>query len=400
VCGIVGVTGNLFGKEVGAFNDMLTFNQVRGNHSTGVAGFTHRASEGQMIKRIGPPCDLMDMKQYDSVVNTGKYVLIGHGRHATMGGIKNSNAHPFSHGAITGVHNGSLRGSWRSNLKDSHKFDTDSEALIYSLATVGLEDTMAKLEGAWALVWYDSDDKTLNFIRNDERPLCYGVVDDGRCVFFASESMMIRAALARRDIKCDKIMGVQENVHYKWSMPDHNGEYAVPTKRRIPVYTPPPYVGGYRPGDSVGQHSGTGSTAMGGGRGHLVPVASNGTPSLPGLGAASGPTSHLGEREPRFPDSQAEKAIAEANKKAAQGVQKLWMTDKWKPPYKDQGSGMPVTRPQFNQYVSEGCAWCTNVDNVWGDRVAFLGKDDRNKMQFVCETCLMDEETRDIIGVK
>ena len=124
---------------------------------------------------------------------------VGHNRWATKGASDlDENAHPFKEGAVTLVHNGSLRGQWR--LPDHEQFAVDSNNIAHAINEIGIDETVSKLQGAFVLVWHDQRDQTLNFIRNDERPLYLAKLSTGTW-FWASEKDMLLWILNRRKVK-------------------------------------------------------------------------------------------------------------------------------------------------------------------------------------------------------
>lgn len=202
MCGLVGVAGDISQKvKTKVFKNMLDVCQVRGRDSTGVI----KVEDGEdtkksynTIKDIGPPSNLFDRKSYDTLLVGDAAALIGHCRSKTSGAITKENAHPFTFEdeGISGVHNGTLRSY--TGL-DTYKYDkVDSEVLYGHLAINGPEETFNKVEGAWACVWWDDYNETLNFIRNDERPLFFTWDKDRKQMFWASETWMFGAI--ERDI--------------------------------------------------------------------------------------------------------------------------------------------------------------------------------------------------------
>lgn len=137
---------------------------------------------------------------------------VGHNRYATRGKINQDNAHPFQHKHISLVHNGSLFTKY--GLPDGNKFDVDSEAIAYSIAKIGMQETAPKLDGAFSLVWFDEERKTLNFCRNASRPMVFVFVDDG--MFFGSEAPMIEWVLWRCGIKVNAVVSTKPLIHYEF----------------------------------------------------------------------------------------------------------------------------------------------------------------------------------------
>lgn len=204
MCGLVGVAGDLEFKDEATMKRLLVLDFFRGPDSTGFCSVKKTTGVPTVVKIASHPLDLFDTKRFDKALNAfGSKVFIGHNRFATKGKVNEVNAHPFQCGHITGVHNGTLdRASWK-RLEEviGYETDVDSLAIIESIAKIGIEDTVALLEegrtstdGAWALVWYDSDKDTLNFLRNKHRPLWYAWSEDFKKIFWASEWPMIDAA--------------------------------------------------------------------------------------------------------------------------------------------------------------------------------------------------------------
>ncbi|AUG88431.1 glutamine amidotransferase [Vibrio phage Vp_R1] len=209
MCGIV-LAGAKFPNDdmVGAFEKLLFADTFRGRHSTGV--FTRRNYKHGDFKETVYPYfkaavdgpDFLKTIGWDVLRNGGdpRYprnfsnFYIGHNRYATMGEINSKNAHPFRHGDITMVHNGTLID--QSSLPDHTLFEVDSENICYSINKIGAAETIKNLEGAFTLIWHDASDETLHIIRNDERPFHLAETRCGRW-FGASEELMLKWILDR-----------------------------------------------------------------------------------------------------------------------------------------------------------------------------------------------------------
>lgn len=202
MCGIVGIAGNMISKHNDIFRDMLFFDTVRGVDSTGVL----RVPLGpdatpSVVRTLGHP---LGLAVADSVAFTPKgkvqnihKVLLGHNRAATQGSVTLSNAHPIQVGDIIGVHNGTL---WdHKDLCDDKEEDLDSRAIYRSIESRGIDETWKNLSGPAALVWWNNKDKTLNLLRNNERPLWVGWGSKRDVIYWASESWMIKSALLRNN---------------------------------------------------------------------------------------------------------------------------------------------------------------------------------------------------------
>ena len=201
MCGLVGVVGRITKKEKDVFRTLLILDVLRGPHSTGVASVDTNGNV-EVVKQEGVPQNLFDRKSYDSMMLRTTYCLIGHNRYATQGAINARNAHPFQFPTVTGAHNGTLKGQWR--LPDYKDFEVDSENIFHSIDTDGLDATIPKLDGAYALSYWDSAEEELVLLRNDERPLYYAFTPDNKTMFWASEEWMLHIALSRNNVKYEK----------------------------------------------------------------------------------------------------------------------------------------------------------------------------------------------------
>jgi hypothetical protein len=191
MCGIVGIAGDINAGHRDAFKDLLRVCQVRGRDSTGAFSVNNTGVTG-FVKTVGTPEQLLDTKSYDKIVDvTNAKIMVGHCRAKTFGAVTGRNAHPFEHDHILGVHNGTLRGHY--NMSGASTFEVDSDFLFSKISKEGVRETIPQMQGAWALVWYDSNEKTLNFLRNAERPLWFGYTEDKKVMIWASEPWMINA---------------------------------------------------------------------------------------------------------------------------------------------------------------------------------------------------------------
>lgn len=201
MCGIVGAAGSITFTEEKMVKTMLQLDTIRGPHSTGLFG-GRVTGANEIFKKMGTPWEVSEYKGWDKFWSNTFNILIGHNRWATQGAINHVNAHPFNHDHIYGVHNGSLNKSTRKNLlDDSHLFEVDSENLYYHMAKNGVDDTVKNLDGAFALVWHDANEGTLNMTRNDQRTLYFCYSKDRKTIFWASEDWMIHVAAAKHGVK-------------------------------------------------------------------------------------------------------------------------------------------------------------------------------------------------------
>lgn len=201
MCGLVGVAGDMSAKTKDGFKDMLLINQLRGTDATGI--FTVSAGNTvEVAKSVGTPEVLREMKSFDYAMAGFPKVLAGHCRAKTIGENNRMNAHPYDFENLVGMHNGTLRDYYQ--WKEYETKRTDSYALYAKLDAGSVEDLMTELspESAYALVWWDKVSDTLNFLRNDKRPLWFTWSQDKRRLYWASEPWFFGAA-SRQDTLWD-----------------------------------------------------------------------------------------------------------------------------------------------------------------------------------------------------
>ncbi len=252
ICGLVGMIYNTqngcLGNESQAFEEMLYFDAVRGEDSTGVAAFYNDGSL-QVIKDAIDANNFIYQKEFHSLksalVSRGKAV-IGHNRKKTSGKISEETAHPFIIAdRYAFIHNGTLH-----SHKKLANTEVDSEALgIHLTKCEGdvpkLEEALSKVNGAYACIWIDQVKEKLYMLRNHERPLFYAKYDGG--VVFGSEYVLVMAACFRNRIKLEDITTVDVDKLYSFDLSKQGAELTVEDltiKKYMPLPTQTPHGGG------------------------------------------------------------------------------------------------------------------------------------------------------------
>jgi len=174
--------------------------------------------------------------------------IIGHNRFGTTGGISKRTAHPFDFDSLVGVHNGTLTTKWK--LENGNEFKVDSEALFNHMEVHGLSHLMQHMGGAWALVWWDKAEETLNFLRNKERPLWIAFTNDNDTLFWASELWMLEGVLRRNGVGYKEPFSLGQDVHLSLAIDDKGSISGIKSNPMPSTYVPfvatHPYVaGGY-----------------------------------------------------------------------------------------------------------------------------------------------------------
>ena len=249
MCGQSGVAGSIYGPEKRVAENLMHLNVIRGPHSTGLCAIPRERKRDKpiLIKALGGPLGdgeggsgIMGLKSYTKAMNIHQTVaLISHNRWATKGEISAKNAHPFwfdSEGkGIVGTHNGTLYPQSQKKLDGSESHETDSEAVFNTIFNKGAFETIPMLEGAYALVWFDLQKNTLNFIRNEQRPFHFIFSKSRDCIFWSSDAYALRLALenAKIDTGENKLYQLTPDMWMEWAIPDSGKPF--PEAKRTPL---------------------------------------------------------------------------------------------------------------------------------------------------------------------
>lgn len=201
MCGIIGMAGILTTNDDVLLKDMLFMDTVRGKHATGLVKVQGNCEVVSTIKAAYSAPFFLCLPEVVNFLNgfNKNTVVLGHNRHATKGSAtEHGNAHPFTSGNITLVHNGSLT-NHHSLTKGYHL--VDSAAIAEAFEKEGAKEVLPKLEGAYSLVWIDEANNTLNFARNSERPMYIATSTTTKKIYWASEKGMLHWLLTREGTK-------------------------------------------------------------------------------------------------------------------------------------------------------------------------------------------------------
>lgn len=225
MCGLVGIGTTFATKEQRNCMSLLLFlDTLRGEDSTGIASVRKDRST-EVLKSTVPGTEFIQYREFSNFLDLSDRLWIGHNRFGTVGKKSKANAHPFlvlnddEECELVGAHNGTITNTWDlSNFKD---FGTDSEALFNLIVEKGLKETVANLDGAWALTWYSPREDRLFFLKNEKRPLFYAYQKDRKSIIWASKAWMIRAATHESgiEIENDEVFKVEDDTLYTFKIP-------------------------------------------------------------------------------------------------------------------------------------------------------------------------------------
>jgi len=251
MCGIVGYITT---EKVRGQHDRRKFmaqaliaNTLRGDDSTGVFSVTHDLPVGESadwLKNVGDGYTFVASKEYNeryglAAKTENIRALIGHGRSATVGTITVDNAHPFHEGPITLVHNGTLQSTFHMGksmfeLKEEG-VQVDSHVIAHNLAaTEDAGSVISTLDGAYALIWHDARDQSINVVRNDRRPLHLMFVTCEDTILIASEAEMLYWLAKRNTFGMGNIVTPKPNELLKFTPGS-----SVPEVTVVPFYVAP-----------------------------------------------------------------------------------------------------------------------------------------------------------------
>lgn len=211
MCGLVGLiakTGaGLSHAHADMFEHLLIVDQVRGMDGTGAYGVMNNKQVSTFKVGTNASNAIMqpEFDRFKEKIQRSFSCVVGHNRKATIGGASSKNSHPFDEGDIILVHNGTLH-----NHKElDSTSDVDSQAFARALNRMEPVEALHKTYGAYAFIWYDMRNETLNIVRNSERTLF--IAENEQAYVFASEPWMITSAANRHDFHIQGLTPVREN---------------------------------------------------------------------------------------------------------------------------------------------------------------------------------------------
>lgn len=238
MCGLVAIISKnkagFFQQDKTIYLQMLISDMFRGMDSTGCFGI-NKYGNLKMIKDASSASYFIGKKdtgEFLSKFVSDFHCVVGHNRKATMGNVVSENAHPFIEGNICLVHNGTLTNHYK--LANT---TVDSHAICKHISEHGYKSMFKNIEGAYALIWYNAEEKMVYFARNAERPLYF--VETADKIYLASEDKMLDWILDRNNISKYTIQNVPTDKVFKFNMETRSLECETkPKKESVSKQTP------------------------------------------------------------------------------------------------------------------------------------------------------------------
>lgn len=226
---------------------------LRGMDSTGIAAGSlsteRKVLDVQVYKKAMCGADFISLRRTYEILKDKPDWVIGHNRASTNGGIRDMHAHPFEEGHIVLAHNGHIHNQYNLPKMPSYADSRiDSARVAYSMAHSDELTTLEALRGGFALVWVNKDTNTLNFARNDAKPLYFAFEKGQNGIYWASESLMLEWLLDRNEVEYDEVLFPEPYRWYKFHPTDLRKYETVDFKKPSEIVitkTPAPVTTGW-----------------------------------------------------------------------------------------------------------------------------------------------------------
>ena len=436
MCGLAGVMSrNLDMTQLSKFKDIYTIAQIRGDTGAGVAVVPLQT--GNSIRHVGirrttwSSGHLVTTSDFFDAVKKPCSIVVGHARAPTRGGSDIKNVHPHRHGDIILVHNGTMTTVDRVPVTVGQKH-TDSAMIAECISEKGPHHFVENSIGAYALVWIDLKNQTLNFLRNSERTLWLGMEKDSAvsgklaAVWWASEMPMMMYPLSRYSGY------VKERFDYKalptnewWSWP-LNVEHVIvePTVEKCEkkLYAVGQNYGhGWAYGEYDDDYGAYGSASRSGGSSSVASGA--GSSSSGAVSSVKTTTSGAFKyTPPEYRGGQKEDAGGEASKGTFLSVPEILNRRKAMASRatgraqadEDMAANQKRTKYLLSYACTDdeeialklkngACVWCNETPTEVIAGIAptiFPIKHTENRHEYVCSSCITDDVVQTFVGIK
>jgi hypothetical protein len=420
MCGLSAVLADrLTPKYIDAFNTLMLLSNLRGADGAGVIGAT---VSGKIYKHktIGTGLDLIRDQSYHRLVSGKRdeelQLLIGHTRFPTKGSVQLKNTHPMDAKNVIGVHNGTMIDVYDRFATGAQ---SDSAMLYDAISEFGIEETMSKSEGAYALMYVDKVKKVFHVLRNVQRTLHQAIVSENGepvAMFLSSEAGMLRYALGRCGITNIEVRDVPTNTLMSFPLLPNKDDLQPATKeiRSVERYKRHPYVGMYSSSDRSRDlkttyidkdgyrvfeyQDGTRSTVY---VGHRKEATREG--DVP-FGSPAGLVGTLAEKmkaaaaERRYKKMPNAEPLALPPPDPARASRREDAEAAFAEPYTMLSNGHFVSAARLSELLNKGCAWCSQT--VLGSEVSLGIRKPFffNTEEYVCDDCKDIPDVVEFVG--
>lgn len=419
LCGVLSTTVSDF--EFEKFIQLFNVSSLRGEHSSGLLSVKELEKKEKnkkdkilysatTLKGVGPSGWFAEQNWQrikETIHDASNTIFVaGHCRHATRGTISSSNAHPFNFTNIVGMHNGTLNDNIGTKVTKKDKKgntvavdETDSESFFRYLNDHTIEEALSELKfnDAYAFVWYNKVEHTLNFIRNDKRPLWIAQVN-ASTIYWASEKEMLQFILNRNFSgnyvnTIDKLAQIPENTLVTFKVDAANPVNAC-TIRKIEITRKHSYSSHYggenhfRLGRGWDDWDETRYYTPGS---NYNPLDNDrpGDDELPFEKASGGQTTEALNDSIKKTLATMEETI---NRKPSSNVITLpfvkTQDDNEEATEAYKTFNETVSKKEYQRKLENGCAWCSS-QAVVTDKVRWL-----SNTEYICSDCLSDPEVK------